>query len=288
MSEIQEVLSVRQKNLVAEVKELSKNKFFAMRSLSYCLGFIGASVERLNSHVSVEELSLSLSSENHLPSEWIVNKSSDLISKDFETYDLITNYSAATRMVNYLRSQLFIALMMELEDYLNQLLKIVLLAHPERLRSEHFNFEQVVMLENAENFISEKVDKKIREKQYGRPRQFFNFVKSSLDVDGSLETILDERGINDPATRKLETEKLSLEGLFPKYLEMKSRRDVGVHAGWIRNDLYDERIAKLDITNSQEVFLGVSSDYFKEATDVAIDMVAKCNMFCELGFTNAD
>lgn len=287
MSEIKEVLSARQKNLIAQVEELSKNKFFAIRSLYYCLGFIGASVESLNSIVSPEELNLSLSSENYLPAEWIVNKSSDLIPENFETYDLIANYPAATRMVNYLRSQLFIALMMELEDYLNQLLKMVLLAHPKKLQSQHFNVSQVLMQENAEDLISEKVDKKIRDKQYGRPRQFFNFVKFSLDVDGSLEAILNERGTNNLEIRRLEVENLSLEGLFPKYLEMKSRRDVGVHNGWIRNDIYDDRIAEFNITNSQEVFLGVSSGYFKEATDSAIDIVAKCNMFCKLGFTDA-
>lgn len=287
MSDVNNVLSYRREHLASEIGELSKRKFFAIRSLSYCLGFIGSSINSLNE--SIPELGSILSSdEQYLPAEWILEKGSNLIASDFGDYDLIDSHPVATRMVNYLKSQLFIALMAELEDYLNKLLRLILSAYPEKLQSEHFDVRNALAQENAQEVLEEKINDKIRKKQYDRSKQFFNFVKLVLDADKTIDKLLDERGIKDTSKRRVESEKLSLERLLSPYIEMKARRDLGIHNGWIRNSLYDERVADLGDLGSQENFLGISNDYFKQASDLAIDIVAKCNMFCKISFVNAD
>lgn len=287
MLDINDVLSHRREHLASEVGELSKRKYFVIRSLSYCLGFIDSSIDSLNESVP-EPANISSPDEQYLPAEWILEKGSNLITSNFGDYDVVDSHPMATRMVNYLKSQLFIALMAELEDYLNQLLKLILSAYPEKLQSEHFDVNHALAQGDAQEILEEKINDKIRKKQYGRPKQFFNFVKLVLDSDKTIDKLLDERGIKDTTKRQEDSETLSLERLFPPYLEMKARRDVGIHNSWIRNDLYDERVADLGGVGSQEDFLGISDDYFKQASDLAIDIVVKCNMFCKLGFINAD
>jgi hypothetical protein len=283
MCDIHEVIAARKANLVSEVNALSKSKFFSIRALLYCLGFINASVERLDEE-SASDAFDSLSAATPLTPEWIIEKSSDLISENFSDFDVVEEHPYATRMINYLTSQLFIALMAELEDYLNQLLKLILLAYPEKLQSPNFDVASALGQTNAEEILEEKIDKKIMKKQYGPLRQFFNFIKTVLEEDSTINQLLIDRKIEDPKSRQEESEKLSLEALFPKYLEMKARRDIGIHNGWIRNKKYDDRVAGLDIANDQNTFLGVSSEYFIQANELAVDVVAKCNLLCKLGF----
>jgi len=283
MHDIHEILADRKANLVSEVNALSKSKFFSIRALLYCLGFVNASVDGLDEEPARNTFNSS-SGETSLPPEWIIEKSSDLIPEKFAGYDVVHDHPTATRMVNYLTSQLFIALMAELEDYLNQLLKLILLAYPEKLQSKDFDVNSALEQANAEEILEEKIMKK----QYGPLRQFFNFIKTVLGEDNTITQILNERNIQDPESRQAEAEKLSLEALFPRYLEMKARRDIGIHNGWTRNKLYDDRVADLNLVTDQSTFLGVSSEYFGQANELAVDVVTKCNLLCKLGFANAD
>lgn len=53
-----------------------------------------------------------------------------------------------------------------------------------------------------------------------------------------------------------------LSDMWPQYVEMKARRDVGLHGNWQRNRLYDTKIREVGLTPPSQEFLGVSFGYF--------------------------
>jgi len=287
MTNIEEVLDARKASLVSDIAELSKTRFFSIRALGYCLGFVKESIQKLDpSQVNDSYPPIS----DHFPAEWLAVKSYDLISEKFDGYDAIEEMPKVTRLNNYLRSQMFITLMAELEDYLNHVLELVLLAYPQKLNSEHFDINETLKEPNADDLIREKVAKKIMDKQYGKPKQYFNFVVKVLDCDQTIDRILSEEQVSDPTLKAKRHQVNSLNSLFPDYLEMKARRDVGIHNGWLRNSLYDERVRDFDDKTYPNTgnFLCVDQAYFRQSMEVAISLVSKCNMFCKLGFTEGD
>jgi|SRR6476469_184354 len=284
MTDINEILNERQNTLVNQVSEVSKSKYFKIRALDYCLGFIEQSVKQLDPSKLEDTYNPNLLNED-LPSEWIAKEGNKLISDRFDGFNIIEGFPQTTRLTNYLRSQLFITLMAELEDYLVNIIKIILLAYPDQLQSEDFNVAEVLKQDNAAAKIQEKVTKKISKKLYQPPRQFFNFLLSTLKMEATINQLLLEQNITDKPAQQKRIKEISLESLFPEYVEMKVRRDLGVHGGWVRNDFYTTRISDYGGEVYQGDFLAVDSDYFRRAVDVSIHIVAKCNTFCELRFS---
>lgn len=292
MTMIDDVLTRRGDSLVENVSTLSKEKFLSIRALSYCLGFVGSSIEQLSPSSHPLGLTQAIEADSqYLPSDWIAIKSENLISEEFKQYDQIEEHMFATGMMNYMRSQLFIALMMEMEDYLNQLAQLILLAYPDKLNSEHFKVEEIKKESNALDLIDIKIMKKLMKKQHGPVRQFFNFIKDTLEIDATISNVLDERGIVNQTDRQSDYDNLTIEQFYPTYLEMKTRRDVGVHNGWRRNELYEEKIAAgIEIDPSIDdgkAFLGVDKIYFNKALAISTDLIARCNTLCKLRFDNA-
>lgn len=286
MTDINEILNERQNTLVNRVSEVSKNKVFNIRALDYCLGFIEQSVKQLDTSKLENTYNPNFLNED-LPPEWIAREGNKLISDRFDGFNIIEGFPQTTRITNYLRSQLFITLMTELENYLVYIIEIILLAYPHQLHSDHFNVAEVLKQENAADQIQEKVTKKIMAKLYDPPRQFFNLLLSTLEMKTTINQLLLEQNITDKPAKKKRFNEISLESLFPEYVEMKARRDLGVHGGWVRNDLYTTRITKYGGKVYQGDFLAVDSDYFRRAVDVSIHIVAKCNNFCELRFSRS-
>lgn len=285
MTDINEILNERQNTLVNQVSEVSKSKYFKIRALDYCLGFIEQSVKQLDPSKLEDTYNPNLLNED-LPSEWIAKQGNKLISDRFDGFNIIEGFPQTTRLTNYLRSQLFLALMAELEDYLVDIIKIILLAYPDKLQSPHFNVAEVLKQDNAADQIQEKVTKKIRDKLYASTIEFFNFLLRTLEMETiTIHQLLLEQNITDKRAKQIISNEFSLQSLFHEYVEMKARRDLGVHGGWERNEFYTTRITQYAGKVYQGDFLAVDSDYFRRALDVSTHIVAKCNNFCEQRFS---
>jgi hypothetical protein len=284
MTDVNEILNERQNTLVNQVSEVSKSKFFNIRALAYCLGFIEQSVKQLDTSKLEDTYNPNFLNED-LPSEWIAKEGNKLISERFDGFNIIEGFPQTTRLTNYLRSQLFIALMAELENYLVDIIKIILLAYPDKLQSPHFNVAEVLKQDNAADQIQEKVTNKISKKLYASPIEFFNLLLRTLEMETTINQLLLEQNITDKRAKEIRFNEISLKSLFPEYVEMKLRRDLGVHGGWERNEIYTTRITNYGGKVYQGDFLAVDSDYFRRAVDVSIHIVAKCNNFCKLRFS---
>lgn len=50
--------------------------------------------------------------------------------------------------------------------------------------------------------------------------------------------------------------------MWPNFVEMKARRDVGVHGEWKRNEVYDRKVRDSGGAVVSEQFLGIGDEYF--------------------------
>ncbi|MFB2838537.1 hypothetical protein [Floridanema evergladense] len=238
MDTITEVLEARKQALFEAIEELTDKKLASVNSLVYCISFIESSINSFDPSKVINEYKPDFY--QSLPMERIAVQGNNLIPEEFEhlddSNDAIESFPQCKRMNGYIRSQLFIALIAELEDYFSQLLKLILLAYPEKLQSAHFDVAQILKQENALVLIEEKINNKIRKKMYEKPRNYLNFIKTTLDEETTLETLLNEQKIYNKEPSKQQKSKLALDSLIVEYGEMKARRDAGIHNNWVKND----------------------------------------------------
>ena len=94
----------------------------------------------------------------------------EVIPEEFEHLDPNPTVKNEDRRVQpYLRSQLFIALVAELEDYFSSLLILVLEAHPDKVRDQQITFAEVLALGTMEAVVSEAVKDEINGLFYKKP-----------------------------------------------------------------------------------------------------------------------
>jgi hypothetical protein len=289
MATFTEVLKARQERLVETVEELANNKFSHIRALGYCIGFIESSINNFEPSKAIDGYKPNFP--QNLPTEWIAVEGNKLISEKFEDLDdlsdAIQKFPQLKRVNGYIRSQLFIALMAELEDYLSQLLKLILLAYPDKLQSPNFDVAQILAKENALELIEDKVNEKIQAKIYKGLRKYFSFIKATLEEESILEKVLEERKIYDKNAREQEKTQLKLDLLLPEYAEMKARRDVGIHNNWVNNEQYKKKVLELGGIPDNSDFLGIGREYFIKSQETAISLVVKCFTLCELKFNQS-
>lgn len=197
-----------------------------------------------------------------LRSQVVLTKANELISDKFE-YSL--EGSELTRpsikVANYIRSQLFIALMAELEDFLSQLLTLVLLSYPCQIE-KNFKIKEIVDAGEFEKFISEAVENEI----YG-----FFMLKSPAEYHQKIQ-------------RVLKIDQSVLEEVWQSFIEMKARRDVGLHNGWKKNRRYEQKVRQIGVEIPITDFLQVDIEYFLNALNVGIEIIGKLNAHSIINF----
>lgn len=93
----------------------------------------------------------------------------DHIPVEFENLDRDSGVQVQDRRVQpYIRSQLFITLISELEDFLASLLRLVLRLYPKKIGAHQIALSQLVEL-GYDGAIDEAIETKLRQLFYARP-----------------------------------------------------------------------------------------------------------------------
>lgn len=188
----------------------------------------------------------------------------DLIEPAFEVLDRQQTVKVQDRRLQpYLRSQLFIALVAELEDFLGSLLHLVIRHYPKKISERTIKIDRLVDL-GLSSAIEEAIDRAVHELFFAKPQQYRDAVLNFLSADSQL-----------------------IADFWPAYVEMKARRDIGIHNDWKRNPLYDQKISEVGLSAPLENFLGVGDEYFENAVLVAKSMVETLCDHCSLKFFSA-
>lgn len=225
--------------LLKRVKRISEEKVFQIKALKHVSDFIQAA-----SNEAAYGDSISLF--GHLKS------AGKLLSSDFEYIDKnITDLkSSDRRVVPFLRSQLFIALIASLEDYLSLIMKEILLSFPEKIITKTIEKNQIFDSNNQLHLIEKLADKMIMDTLYKSPREYRMEFEKVISADRNL-----------------------LEPYWDSYVEMKATRDTGMHSGWKVNRTYIHKAGENARNKTEGTFLPITKDYFEKALQLGEQII---------------
>lgn len=174
------------------------------------------------------------------------------LSRDFEQIDKnnTTLKSSDRRVVPFLRSQLFIALIANLEDYFSQIMKEILLSFPEKITTKTIEKTQIFDSNSKLQLIEKLAIKMIMDTLYKSPSDYRKEFEKTISAEGNL-----------------------LEPFWESYVEMKATRDTGMHGGWTVNRTYIEKAGKKARTTTEGAFLPITKDYYDEALKLGEQIV---------------
>jgi hypothetical protein len=188
----------------------------------------------------------------------------DAIDSAFENLDQQQVVKVQDRRLQpYIRSQLFIALVAELEDFLGSLLRLIISQYPKKIADKSITVDRLVDLGFA-GAIEEAIDSTVHDLFYAKPQQYQDTVLRLLSGDSKL-----------------------VANFWPAYVELKARRDVGVHGDWRRNAIYDRKVSEVGLPTPAEDFLGIADVYFKQALKVGEQMIRTLSDHCLAKFCSA-
>jgi hypothetical protein len=122
----------------------------------------------------------------------------------------------------YYRSILFVDLISSFEQFFIALIKSVLLKYPHKVGKIQFTLKEIVETASTEELVEKAAENFIYKLMYESPQDYLEKMCDLLAVDG-----------------------LQLRPYWPKYVEAKARRDLGVHNNWICNDTYMRKVTSV-------------------------------------------
>lgn len=165
------------------------------------------------------------------------------------------------RMEPFVRSQLFISLVAELEDLLAELARMVLLAFPLKAKKKSIPATAASLLEA--NLYGDVLNKIIASELHDL------FYEGPAKIRQRIEEIISAHDILSP--------------VWPKYMEMRARRDIGLHAGWKSNQVYRDKAREHSAPETTK-WLHPDDNYFQQACSLGAEMCDALRSHCEVKF----
>jgi hypothetical protein len=188
-----------------------------------------------------------------------IHKISDLASSAFGSND-----DKFERYHSFVVSHYFITLISEFEGFLVDFLRVVVKNHPPKIGNISLKLSEVAECENLDQVIEIGVNKFLNDLVYKKPRDYVEAINDILSTNQSSE----------------------LDDLWRKFIELKARRDLGVHNDWKSNETYFRKVTEIGGTPSKGEFLAPDNDYFVEAVQVVHDLMNKLGAHCVEKFTS--
>ena len=150
---------------------------------------------------------------------------------------------------SFIRSQLFVSSISEFEYFLTSLTKIVIYKNPHKVGSATFKLSDVIAASSTDELVARAADEFLNKILYEKPLDYLKKIGDVL----SIET--DDMAAN-----------------WKRFVEMKARRDVGVHNNWRCNEIYIRKLKEAQISTrwTPGASLAPGSDYFLRTGDVLI------------------
>lgn len=161
-----------------------------------------------------------------------------------------------TLLLTHMPSLCFSSLVSAFENYLIEILALALTTFPHKISKESVDLKKVIEL-TKEEIILFKAKEHINQIMYKSPKDYLKALSNLLSLNESEITTN-----------------------FNKYIEIKARRDLGVHNNWRRNEIYDRKIADAGIEVSAKSRLAPSFDYYKYAFQVCSILVENITKQC--------
>ena len=171
---------------------------------------------------------------------------------------------ADRRIIPYLRSHQFVGLVAGIEDFFLQVLKAVLGAYPDKVGSAPLGLSELLEAGAFEPAIDRAIEGALIGLFYASPQKYRASIESYLSMPPSV-----------------------LEPLWPAFVEMKARRDLGVHANWQKNDVYAKKVFEAGGSPAPGPFVGVDISYFSASEAISRRLVTAIEKHCLAKFSGS-
>jgi hypothetical protein len=151
--------------------------------------------------------------------------------------------------VNYqtfFASHLVINLVSEVEHFFGNAVSAALRMYPEKMGGQTFKLSEIVSASSKDELVDRAARTVLNELLYEKPLEYLKKFAAILSVD----------------SRDLEAD-------WPAFVELKTRRDLGVHNNWVVNEIYLRKVREAHIQTNYKLGDRVIPDfaYLKQAMD---------------------
>lgn len=123
----------------------------------------------------------------------------------------------------YFNGLLLFALVSELEIYLVDVVKALVRQYPKKIGDIQFKLSDLLD-STPDELITVAAEEYLNRLMYKKPSQYLSDLASLLAIDAS-----------------------PLSQHWPKFIEAKARRDLGIHNGWKINDIYSRKLTEVGL-----------------------------------------
>jgi len=249
MSALDPIIKARREQLAQRIREIAAGQTQRINSFRTVESFLNAATREA-------AYGDSLSLFGHMRS------AGEAIPKDFEDLDPQgTLKGTDRRVVPFIRSHQFVAMVATLEDFLSQVLAAALAAYPEKVGKLPIQVSDLLVAASLETALAKAIDARLVELFYASPLKYRQALEEYLSMPDSV-----------------------LEAEWPAYVEIKARRDIGVHANWRKNELYVQKVSEAKGAVGASLFLGVNATYFSSAEALSRRLVSAIETHCSTKF----
>lgn len=153
----------------------------------------------------------------------------------------------------YFASYLTINLVSEVEHFFSSAISAALRMHPEKMGKQSFNLLEIMAASSTDELIDRAARGVLNDMIYARPNEYIKRLTEILSI-----------------------EMTELQKDWPAFVELKARRDLGVHNNWVVNEIYLRKIQEVNIDNAYKLGDRVVPDfsYTNQSADI-------CHQFIE-------
>ncbi|MCK4359314.1 MAG: hypothetical protein KAW92_11345 [Candidatus Cloacimonetes bacterium] len=156
------------------------------------------------------------------------------------------------RPSQYYRSILFVDLIASVELFFVELIKAAIVEHPQKVGDSKFELKEVLRGLTVDELIERCANDFIHKLMYEKPEDYLEKMCSVLSIDSG-----------------------EVAPFWPRFIEAKARRDLGVHNNWICNDLYIRKtkgLLGIQVAKRDEILLPCDRDYCNEVNGTIVNL----------------
>jgi hypothetical protein len=165
------------------------------------------------------------------------------------------------RVVAFLDGLTLIATISEVEAYFQDIVVAVLLRHPLKMGKLSFELKGILDMSSIADVVRAAAERYASEMLFKSPK---DYKKDLMNVLSAGESIFTDS--------------------WPAFVEAKARRDIGVHNGWIVNDVYRSKVREVGLTPPQEPALTGNHEYLQVVRSSCVDLMGKLAHHCASEF----
>jgi len=135
----------------------------------------------------------------------------------------------------FFASHLTINLVSEVEHFFGSAVSAALRMHPEKMGTQTFKLAEIISASSQDELISRAAGSVLNELMYERPNEYIKRLAAILSIDVA-----------------------GLQQHWPAFVELKARRDLGVHNNWVVNEIYLRKLREANVSSSTNLEIGSS------------------------------